>query len=81
MEKCLDGKRFHYLEGDTDSLYFAISGDKNEGINQGFKQIITDDQFYNEMLINGFQVISIHQIILILVLKLLLRRWVLIRNY
>jgi hypothetical protein len=29
-------------------LYFAISGDKNEDINQGFKHIITHEQFYNE---------------------------------
>jgi hypothetical protein len=48
MEKCHDHARFHYIEEDTDSLYFAISGSKNEDINQGFKHIITDEQFYNE---------------------------------
>jgi hypothetical protein len=48
MEKCLDNRRFHYVEGDTDSLYFAISGKVNEGIIQGFKHIITDEKFYNE---------------------------------
>jgi hypothetical protein len=48
MGKFLDHTRFHYVEGDTDSLYFAISGSKNEDINQGFKHIITDEKFYNE---------------------------------
>jgi hypothetical protein len=48
MEKCLCNIHFHYVEGDTDSLYFAISGENNDGINQGFKHIITDEKFYNE---------------------------------
>jgi hypothetical protein len=48
MEKCLDVNKFHYVEGDKDSLYFAISGDKNEDNNQGFKHIITDEKLYNE---------------------------------
>jgi hypothetical protein len=48
MERCLDVHKFHYVEGDIDSLYFAISGHKDEGINQGFKHIITDEKFYNE---------------------------------
>jgi hypothetical protein len=48
MEKCLDNRRFHDVEGDTDSLYFAISGEKNEDINQRFKHIFTDEKFYNE---------------------------------
>jgi hypothetical protein len=29
-------------------LYFAISGEANEGINKGFKHIITDEKFYYE---------------------------------
>jgi hypothetical protein len=48
MERCLDVNKFHYVEGDTDSLYFAISGDKNEDNKQGFKHIITDEKFSNE---------------------------------
>jgi hypothetical protein len=48
MEKCLDHTRFHYVEGDTDSFNFAIAGKANESINQGFKHIITDEQYYNE---------------------------------
>jgi hypothetical protein len=48
MEKCLDHWRFLYVEEDIDSLYFAISEDKNEGINKSFKHINTDEKFYNE---------------------------------
>jgi DNA polymerase elongation subunit (family B) len=48
MEKCLDNRRFHIVEGDTDSFYFDISGDKNEGINQRVKHIMSEVKFYNE---------------------------------
>jgi hypothetical protein len=40
--------KVHYIERDTDSLYFAISGDKNEDINQEFKHIISNEKCYNE---------------------------------
>jgi hypothetical protein len=30
MEKCLDHRHYHSVEGDTDALYFAISGDKSK---------------------------------------------------
>jgi hypothetical protein len=48
IEKCLDHPRFHYVEGDIDSFYFAIRSDMNHDINQGFTHIITDEKFYNE---------------------------------
>jgi hypothetical protein len=48
MEKCINCTWIHYVEEDTDSLYFAISDDKNEGIKQDFKHIIVDGKFYNE---------------------------------
>jgi hypothetical protein len=50
MYKCLDMSRIHFVEGDTDSMYFAISGDPNdpEGNNQGFKHVIKNKEFYNE---------------------------------
>jgi DNA polymerase elongation subunit (family B) len=47
MYKCLDKTRFHFIEGDTDSMYFAISGNSEEDNNQGFKHIISDENFYN----------------------------------
>jgi len=46
--KCLDTERFHFAEGDTDSAYFAVSGDSNEDCNQGFKAIIKDREFYDK---------------------------------
>jgi hypothetical protein len=42
MYKCLDKNRFHFIEGDTDSMYFAVAGDINQPINQGFINIIID---------------------------------------
>ncbi|KAA6344180.1 MAG: hypothetical protein EZS28_052259, partial [Streblomastix strix] len=31
----LDNAKFHFIEGDTDSMYFAVAGDVNGPINQG----------------------------------------------
>jgi hypothetical protein len=45
--KCLDTDRFHFIEGDTDSSYWAIAGDPNEGPSQGFKNIIKDKEFWD----------------------------------
>jgi hypothetical protein len=42
MYKCFDRNKFHFIEGDTDSMYFAVAGNVNEPINQGFNSIITD---------------------------------------
>ena len=47
MRKCLDLNRLHFIEGDTDSAYWAISGDPKDDNKQGFKHIITDHEFYN----------------------------------
>jgi hypothetical protein len=44
----MDRKRFHFIEGDTDSAYWAISGDPNDDYKQGFKHIITDQEFYDK---------------------------------
>ena len=38
--------KFHLIEGDTDSIYFAVSGDPNKGPEQGFSEIIKDKEFY-----------------------------------
>jgi hypothetical protein len=34
MHKCLDMSKIHFIEGDTDSSYWAISGDSEEDIHQ-----------------------------------------------
>jgi hypothetical protein len=46
--KCIDLSKIHFIEGDTDSLYYAISGNPDEDCHQGFKHVIKDEVFYNE---------------------------------
>jgi hypothetical protein len=48
MYKCLDMTKIHFVEGDTDSMYFAISGNCEEDNKQGFKHVIKDEKFYND---------------------------------
>ncbi|KAA6363244.1 MAG: hypothetical protein EZS28_041229 [Streblomastix strix] len=58
MYKCLDMTKLHFVEGDTDSSYWAISGkqiilnDTNQqqyedNLHQGFKYFIKGQQFYD----------------------------------
>jgi hypothetical protein len=51
---CLDHNRFHLVEGDTDSLYFAISGDPNAGVEQQFTHIIIDKELYDKLYYEWF---------------------------
>jgi hypothetical protein len=44
MYKCLDMDKIHYIEGDTDSGYWAIAGAGNSG----FQDVIKDEKFYME---------------------------------
>ncbi|KAA6373666.1 MAG: hypothetical protein EZS28_030806, partial [Streblomastix strix] len=39
--------RIHFIEGDTDSAYWAISGNRNEDFTQQFNAVIKDTDFYN----------------------------------
>jgi hypothetical protein len=48
MFKAFDTDRVLSIEGDTDSKYFAISGNPDEGYKQGIKYIIKDKKFYSE---------------------------------
>ena len=48
MNKCLDMTKVHFVEGDTDSMYFSVAGSLDESEKQGFKYIIKDEKFYNE---------------------------------
>jgi hypothetical protein len=48
MYKCLDMNKIHFIEGDTDSAYWAIAGSFKEDYTQGFKHVIKDKNFYNE---------------------------------
>jgi hypothetical protein len=40
--------RIHFVEGDTDSMYWAVAGSKSEDYQQGFKFVIKDHKFYND---------------------------------
>ncbi|KAA6385089.1 MAG: hypothetical protein EZS28_019384 [Streblomastix strix] len=46
--KCLDLEQLHFIEGDIDSTYWAVSGNIDESYKQRFKYDIMDQQFYNE---------------------------------
>jgi hypothetical protein len=52
MYKAYDMNRMHYIEGDTDSLYWAVAGKITESPEvdrkEGFRYVIKDEQFYNE---------------------------------
>lgn len=48
MFKAFDTNKILSIEGDTDSKYFAISGNPNENYKQGIKYIIKDKKFYSE---------------------------------
>ncbi|KAI5504563.1 DNA/RNA polymerases family [Trichomonas vaginalis G3] len=48
MYKCMDVNRFHFIEGDPDSSYWAIAGDPNLPNTQAFQAIVTDKQFYDK---------------------------------
>jgi hypothetical protein len=54
MFKAFDTDKFHFVEGDTDSSYWAIAGDQNESYTQGFKHIIKDKQFYDNNVYKWF---------------------------
>jgi hypothetical protein len=46
--KLIDLSKIHFIEGDTDSLYYIISGNPDEDSNQGFKHVIKYKAFYKE---------------------------------
>jgi hypothetical protein len=46
--------RIHYVEGDTDSMYWAIAGNPNEDYHQRFNYVIRDQEFYNEHVYEWF---------------------------
>ena len=48
MHKAFDMERLHFVEGDTDSMYWAISGDPERDCHQGFSAVIKNQQFYDE---------------------------------
>ena len=47
MHKCLDMNRIHFIEGDTDSMYWAVAGCPNDDNKQDFKHVVIDKEFYD----------------------------------
>ncbi|KAA6389527.1 MAG: hypothetical protein EZS28_014949 [Streblomastix strix] len=43
-----DMEKMHFVEGDTDSAYWAVSDDEDAGHKQQFNFVIKDKQFYDE---------------------------------
>jgi hypothetical protein len=54
MYKCIDMRKVHFIEGDTDSLYYAISCDPEKDCHQGFEDAIKDEAFYKENMYKWF---------------------------
>ena len=46
--RAYDFERIHFVEGDTDSMYWAIAGNPNGGVTQDFDEVIKDRKFYDE---------------------------------
>ena len=47
MFKAYDTEKFHFIEGDTDSMYWAVAGDPTKPITQDFDEIIKDRKYYD----------------------------------
>ncbi|KAA6366841.1 MAG: hypothetical protein EZS28_037632 [Streblomastix strix] len=41
-------EKMHFVKGDTDSAYWAVSGDSDAGYKQQFNYVIKDQQLYDE---------------------------------
>ena len=54
MYKCLDMDRMHYVEGDTDSMYWAVAGNPEDDYHQRFNHVIRDQEFYDEHVYEWF---------------------------
>ncbi|KAA6375004.1 MAG: hypothetical protein EZS28_029470 [Streblomastix strix] len=48
MYKAFDMEKMHFVEGDTDSAYWAVSGSAEAGHQQQFNFVIKDKQFYED---------------------------------
>jgi len=46
--KCVDTDKIHFIEGDTDSMYWAVSGNPEMDYKQGFEYCLKNKEFYNK---------------------------------
>jgi len=44
--KCVDTEKIHFIEGDTDSMYWAVCGNPDKPYTQGFEYCLKDPEFY-----------------------------------
>jgi hypothetical protein len=44
----------HFIEGDTDSAYWAVAGNSEDDIHQGFKHVVLNRELYDEHLYDWF---------------------------
>jgi hypothetical protein len=56
--RSIDLTKIHFIEGDTDSLYYAISGNADEDFHQGFKHVIKDESSTRRMCTSGSIILS-----------------------
>jgi hypothetical protein len=54
MYKCLNMNRVHFIEGDTDSSYWAISGNPDKDYHQRFQYVIENKYYYNHYYLQWF---------------------------
>jgi hypothetical protein len=47
MVKCLDMDKIDFIEGDTDSGYYFVAGNPDDGFDQGFKNVIKDRKLHD----------------------------------
>ncbi|KAA6371919.1 MAG: hypothetical protein EZS28_032554 [Streblomastix strix] len=48
MHKAFDMDKMHFVEGDTDSAYWAVRGSADAGYQQQFNYVIKDKSFYDD---------------------------------
>jgi hypothetical protein len=60
--KCLDLERIHFIEGDTDSSYWAVAGDPKLGLHQRFDAIVKDQEFYKRKVFKWFPKTCVAQV-------------------
>jgi hypothetical protein len=54
MMQCLNMDKLHFIEGDTDSMYWAVAGDEDLDYHQGFEGVVIDWGEYTYQLLKWF---------------------------
>ena len=62
LNRCLDMDKLHFIEGDTDSMYYAVAGNPNEPPTQLFNNIIKNRSFWDQHVYKFFPNPDLHTI-------------------